>query len=524
MSSTFLGMPAAPPRSPYGSGNLRGDEKFPKAAHHELRNDQLRRNLRKATHTIRAKRLDVTAELPDWEALRETGAAVKTDTMNRLPELLEQLERKVTEAGGTVHWARDADEANAIVTRLVAATGSEEVIKVKSMATQEIGLNEHLESRGVTAHETDLAELIVQLAHDKPSHILVPAIHRNREEIREIFLEEIPGVDPELHAVPAELAAAARAYLREKFMTTKVAISGANFGIAETGTLSVVESEGNGRMCLTLPETLITVMGIEKVLPRYQDLEVFFQLLPRSSTGERMNPYTSLWTGVTPGDGPQEFHLVLLDNGRTAALADSVGREALNCIRCSACLNVCPVYERAGGHAYGSTYPGPIGAVLTPQLAGMHAAKDDPNSSLPYASSLCGACFDACPVKIDIPSLLVELRHQNTEQSGRTVERAAMKAAAAVMARPGLYTTAQKAAGLGRVVAGRDEKITRLPAPFDGWSESRDLAAPPKQTFRDWFASAEGRDTLDAATREGAGRRQAADGTPPATDDSEEQR
>ncbi|MGW8947653.1 LutB/LldF family L-lactate oxidation iron-sulfur protein [Streptomyces koyangensis] len=522
MSSTFLGMPAAPPRSPYGSGNLRGDEKFPKAAHHELRNDQLRRNLRKATHTIRGKRLNVTAELPDWEALRDAGSAIKTDTMNRLPELLEQLERKVTEAGGTVHWARDADDANAIVTRLVAATGSEEVIKVKSMATQEIGLNEHLESQGVTAYETDLAELIVQLAHDKPSHILVPAIHRNRDEIREIFLKEIPGVDPELNAVPAELAAAARAYLREKFMTTKVAISGANFGIAETGTLSVVESEGNGRMCLTLPETLITVMGIEKVLPRYEDLEVFFQLLPRSSTGERMNPYTSLWTGVTPGDGPQEFHLVLLDNGRTAALADSVGREALNCIRCSACLNVCPVYERAGGHAYGSTYPGPIGAVLTPQLAGMHAAKDDPNSSLPYASSLCGACFDACPVKIDIPSLLVELRHQNTEQSGRTVEQAAMKAAAAVMARPGLFTTAQKAAGLGRVVAGRDKKITRLPAPFDGWSESRDIAAPPKQTFRDWFASDEGRATLGAAAREGAERR--ADSATPATDDTEEQR
>ncbi|MFJ7003255.1 LutB/LldF family L-lactate oxidation iron-sulfur protein [Streptomyces albidoflavus] len=522
MSSTFLGMPAAPPRSPYGSGNLRGDEKFPKAAHHELRNDQLRRNLRKATHTIRGKRLNVTAELPDWEALRDAGSAIKTDTMNRLPELLEQLERKVTEAGGTVHWARDADEANAIVTRLVAATGSEEVIKVKSMATQEIGLNEHLESQGVRAYETDLAELIVQLADDKPSHILVPAIHRNRDEIREIFLKEIPGVDPELNAVPAELAAAARAYLREKFMTTKVAVSGANFGIAETGTLSVVESEGNGRMCLTLPETLITVMGIEKVLPRYEDLEVFFQLLPRSSTGERMNPYTSLWTGVTPGDGPQEFHLVLLDNGRTAALADSVGREALNCIRCSACLNVCPVYERAGGHAYGSTYPGPIGAVLTPQLAGMHAAKDDPNSSLPYASSLCGACFDACPVKIDIPSLLVELRHQNTEQSGRTVEQAAMKAAAAVMARPGLFTTAQKAAGLGRVVAGRDKKITRLPAPFDGWSESRDLAAPPKQTFRDWFASDEGRATLGAAAREGAESR--AESATPATDDSEEQR
>lgn len=347
MSSTFLGMPATPPRSPYGTGNLRGDRKFPEAAHDELRNEQLRRNLGRATRTIRAKRLDVTGELPDWEALRDAGSAIKTDTMNRLPELLEQLERKVTERGGTVHWARDGVEANEIVARLVRATGSSDVIKVKSMATQEIGLNEHLESVGITPYETDLAELIVQLAHDKPSHILVPAIHRNRDEIRQIFLKEIPGVDPSLDNVPAHLAAAARAYLREKFMTTKVAVSGANFGIAETGTLAVVESEGNGRMCLTMPDTLITVMGIEKVLPRYQDLEVFLQLLPRSSTGERMNPYTSMWTGVTPGDGPQEFHLVLLDNGRTAALADRIGREALNCIRCSACLNVCPVYERA---------------------------------------------------------------------------------------------------------------------------------------------------------------------------------
>ncbi|MGE9695956.1 LutB/LldF family L-lactate oxidation iron-sulfur protein [Streptomyces sp. CH6] len=507
MSTTFLGLPSAPPRAPYGVGNLRGDKKFPKAAHTELQNTQLRGNLHKATHTIRAKRLAVTAELPDWEHLRDAGSAIKSDTLNRLPELLGQLEERVTARGGTVHWARDAVEANEIVTRLVRAKGSEEVIKVKSMATQEIGLNEHLEAQGITAHETDLAELIVQLAHDKPSHILVPAIHRNREEIREIFLKEIPGVDPELTSVPAELAAAARAYLRDQFMTTKVAVSGANFGIAETGTLAVVESEGNGRMCLTLPETLITVMGIEKVLPSHQDLEVFFQLLPRSSTGERMNPYTSLWTGVTEGDGPREFHLVLLDNGRTAALADKIGREALHCIRCSACLNVCPVYERAGGHAYGSTYPGPIGAVLTPQLAGMDAAKDDPNASLPYASSLCGACFDACPVKIDIPSLLVELRHQKIEQAGTTAESLAMKAAAAVMARPALYTSAQRAAGLGRLVAGRDEKIKHLPAPFDGWSDSRDTPAPPRRSFRRWLDSAEGREALRAAKAEGEASR-----------------
>ncbi|SCD78468.1 MULTISPECIES: lactate utilization protein B [unclassified Streptomyces] len=506
--STFLGMPATPPRSPYGTGNLRGERTFPQAAHDELRNEQLRRNLGRATHTIRAKRIAVTGELPDWEELRDAGAAIKTDTMNRLPELLERLERKVTERGGTVHWARDGVEANEIVTRLVRATGSSDVIKVKSMATQETGLNEHLESAGITPYETDLAELIVQLAHDRPSHILVPAIHRNRDEIRQIFLDHIPGVDPGLDNVPAHLAAAARAYLREKFMTTRVAVSGANFGIAETGTLSVVESEGNGRMCLTLPDTLITVMGIEKVLPRYQDLEVFLQLLPRSSTGERMNPYTSMWTGVTPGDGPQDFHLVLLDNGRTAALADRIGREALNCIRCSACLNVCPVYERAGGHAYGSTYPGPIGAVLTPQLAGMHAAKDDPNSSLPYASSLCGACFDACPVKIDIPSLLVELRHQNTEEAGTTAEKLAMKAAATVMRNPKLYTAVQKAASLGRAVGvgGRDRTISRLPAPLDGWSDSRDTAAPPTRSFRSWLASAEGAATMRAAAEEGARR------------------
>ena len=293
----------------------------------------------------------------------------------------------------------------AIVADLVRATGSSEVVKVKSMATQEIGLNEALAAHGITAWETDLAELIVQLDDDQPSHILVPAIHRNRAEIREIFLRELPGVDPALTDDPAALAGASRRYLREKFLAARVAISGANFAVAETGTIAVVESEGNGRMCLTLPQTLITVMGIEKLVPTWRDLEVFLQLLPRSSTGERMNPYTSMWAGVHPGDGPQEFHLVLLDNGRTATLADPRGRTALRCIRCSACLNVCPVYERTGGHAYGSVYPGPIGAVLSPQLTGVAA-----NKTLPFASSLCGACYDVCPVAIDIPSMLVHLR------------------------------------------------------------------------------------------------------------------
>ncbi|MEV7623544.1 LutB/LldF family L-lactate oxidation iron-sulfur protein [Actinoplanes sp. NPDC089786] len=468
--TTFLGMPA-----PRGVGHLRGDESFPRAAHKALANDQLRRNLRHATTTIREKSGRVIAELPDWEELRVAGSAIKADTMARLPELLEQLEERVTAAGGVVHWAADANEANTIVTDLVRATGSERVIKIKSMATQEIGLNEALEAAGIQPVETDLAELIVQLGHDQPSHILVPAIHRNRTEIRDIFLREMPGVDPALTDDPPVLAAAARRYLRETFLSTKVAVSGANFGIAETGTLSVVESEGNGRMCLTLPDTLITVMGIEKVLPTWQDLEVFLQLLPRASTGERMNPYTSMWTGVTPGDGPQDFHLVLLDNGRTAVLADEVGRQALHCIRCSACLNVCPVYERTGGHAYGSVYPGPIGAVLSPQLTGV-----EDNASLPYASSLCGACFDACPVRIDIPEILVHLRNQAPHP--RT-ERAAMAAAAYTMDHPALYEAAQHAAKLSKY-AGK-----RLPPPLSGWTASRDLPAPPSETFRDWWES-----------------------------------
>ena len=471
--STFLGMPA---RAPRGVGHLRGDEPFPAAARKALANSQLRRNLQHATTTIREKSARVIAELPDWEELRAAGSALKAYTMANLPALLEQLEERVTAAGGVVHWAADANEANRIVTDLVRQTGERRVIKVKSMATQEIGLNEALEAAGITPVETDLAELIVQLGNDKPSHILVPAIHRNRSEIREIFLEAMPGVDPSLTDDPRELAGAARRYLRETFLSTRVAVSGANFAIAETGTLAVVESEGNGRMCLTLPETLITVMGIEKLVPAWSDLEVFLQLLPRASTGERMNPYTSMWHGVTPGDGPQSFHLVLLDNGRSAVLADEVGRQALHCIRCSACLNVCPVYERTGGHAYGSVYPGPIGAVLSPQLTGV---ADNP--TLPYASSLCGACFDACPVRIDIPSILVHLRNQ---VSHPRTEAAVMAAAAYTMDRPRLYASAQRAAKLARIAGRRGRG---LPPPLNGWSASRDLPTPPKETFRDWW-------------------------------------
>ena len=322
--TTFLGMPTAP----RGVGHLRQVEPFPVAARRGLANTQMRRNLTKATGIIRAKRAAIVGEVPDWEQLREAGRAIKTETMAHLDHYLEQLETNVTAHGGVVHWARDANEANRIIVDLVCGTGAAQVVKVKSMVTDEIGLNEALAQAGVQAYETDLAELIVQLGHDRPSHILVPAIHRNRAEIREIFLREMGDADPGLSDDPAALAEASRAHLRRLFLSARVGISGANFAVADTGALGVVESEGNGRMCLTLPETLITVMGIEKVVPSWRDLGVFMQLLPRSSTGERMNPYTSIWTGVTPGDGPQQFHLVLLDNGRTAVLADETGRQS----------------------------------------------------------------------------------------------------------------------------------------------------------------------------------------------------
>jgi L-lactate dehydrogenase complex protein LldF len=490
--STFLGLPAYAPK---GVGQLRAEEPFPAAARTALADTQLRRNIGHATATIRAKRARVVGEVPDWEELRVAGQQVKAATMARLDEHLERLEAEVTARGGVVHWARDANEANAIVTRLVRATGETAVVKVKSMVTQEIGLNEALAEAGIMAYETDLAELIVQLGQDKPSHILVPAIHRNRAEIRDIFLREMAGVDPELTDDPRQLAEAARSYLRKKFLTAKVGISGANFAVAETGTLLVVESEGNGRMCLTLPETLITVMGIEKVLPSWRDLEVFLQLLPRSSTGERMNPYTSAWTGVHTKDGvvdgPRHFHLVLLDNGRTAVLADEAGREALHCIKCSACLNVCPVYERTGGHAYGSVYPGPIGAVLSPQLTGI-----EDNASLPYASSLCGACFDACPVRIDIPSLLVHLRGKHVEARRAasripTAEAVAMAAASWVMSDPKRFAAAEKASRAGRLLA-RHGRFSSLPPPLSAWTSSRDAPAPPAETFREWWARTRG--------------------------------
>ncbi len=471
---------------------------FPDAAHEALADTQLRRNLRKATSTIRTKRAAVVDELDDWQALRRAGRQIKDRVLRHLDAHLEQLEAAVVAAGGQVHWARDGQEANRIIVDLVRATGAEDVVKVKSLTTDEIEMNAALADAGIAAWETDLAELIVQLGEDLPSHILVPAIHRNRAEIMELFRRRLGVAD--LTDEPAELAAAARTHLRERFLSTRVGISGANFAVADTGTVCVVESEGNGRMCLTLPETLITLMGIEKVVPTWQDMEVFLQLLPRSSTGERMNPYTSMWSGVTPGDGPQAFHLVLLDNGRTDVLADGIGRQTLRCIRCSACMNVCPVYERVGGHAYGSVYPGPIGAILTPQLHDI-----EQTATLPYASSLCGACYEVCPVEIDIPEVLVHLRnrvveHKRTGGGLPSPEALSMRALGWIMADRGRYEAALRAATSGGGLS-RSKVLRGVPGPLRGWTAARDLPEVPRETFRQWWARrGAGRGPGDGAT------------------------
>ena len=468
---------------------LRWGTTFPEGARRTLANTQMRRNLAYATRKIRDKRAIRVEEMPDWEQLRAAASAVKHEVMSNLPELLVQFEENVTKRGGIVHWARDSFEANKIVADIIRSKGVDEVVKIKSMATQETNLNEYLKAEGITAHETDLAELIVQLADDMPSHIVVPALHRNRSEVRGIFLDRMGDAPEDLSDDPRELTTAARNHLRKLFLQAKVAVSGTNMGIAETGTVSVFESEGNGRMCLTLPDTLITIMGIEKLVPRFQDIEIFSQLLPRSATGERMNPYTSMWTGVTPGDGPQEFHLILMDNGRTNVLADEIGRQALHCIRCGACMNICPVYQHTGGHAYGSVYPGPIGAILTPQLT-QGLAHDDPVHTLPFASSLCGACGEVCPVKIDIPTVLIHLRARTVDEKKTLIPDMwdiGMKASTPVMSNAKAWVAASRGVKATRLIGGKKGHIGALPFPASMWTGARDIPVAPKETFRQWW-------------------------------------
>jgi L-lactate dehydrogenase complex protein LldF len=462
---------------------------FPEAVLPVLRNPQLRKNVAHAIDVIQAKRARLVTEKADWQELRAAGAAIRDHALANLGAYLEQFEERCTAAGGTVHWAADAAEARRIILGILQQENASEVIKIKTMTSAEIQLNPFLEAAGVKAYETDLAEIILQLGNEEPSHIVVPALHVNRSQVREIFAHSMGIKD--LSDEPKVLTAAARTYLRQKFLTVPTAISGANFLVAETGSVAVVESEGNGRMCLTLPRTMITLAGIEKVIPRFQDLEVMLQVLARSATGERMNPYTSVWSGVTPGDGPQRFHVVLLDNGRSLILAKKTERQTLRCIRCAACMNSCPVYRQTGGHAYGSVYPGPIGAILTPQLMQMNHAQ-----SLPYASSLCGACYEVCPVKINIPEVLLELRSQVVDQERRSAAKffdpmyLGLRAASVMFSRAWLFHTAQFFGRIGlKIFTGKDGWIHHLPSVGGKWTQTRDLRGLPKQTFHDWWAS-----------------------------------
>ena len=464
---------------------------FPQAAFTILRNTQLRKNVEHATDVIQAKRNRLVAEKADWQELRVAGSALKMHVLENLGYYLTQFEERCTAAGGVVHWAADAAEARAIILDILREEQAGEVIKIKTMTSAEIQLNPAIEAAGTKVFETDLAEIILQLGEDEPSHIVVPALHVNRSQVREIFARKMNR--PELTDDPKELTGAARTFLREKFLRVPAAISGANFLIAETGGVVIVESEGNGRMCLTLPQTMITLAGIEKVTPRFQDLEIMLQVLARSATGERMNPYSSLWTGVTEGDGPQRFHVVLLDNGRSEILGKARERQTLKCIRCAACINTCPVYRQTGGHAYGSVYPGPIGAILTPQLMHLEHAQ-----TLPYASSLCGACYDVCPVKINIPEVLIDLRAKVTDREREEERRffdpmyLGLRIANFLFASAGRFRLAQRLGRIGlRLFTRKDGWIHSLPSIGARWTMTRDLRALPDQTFREWWAARE---------------------------------
>jgi L-lactate dehydrogenase complex protein LldF len=450
---------------------------------------------------LRQLRAAAVSEVPEWETLRVIAAAAKDHALAHLDAHLLQLEARVTALGGVVHWAAGGDAARRIIVDLARDRGVRTVVKSKSMVTEEIHLNPAFDAAGIKVVETDLGEYVCQLAGEAPSHLIAPIIHKSVASVSELFTEKL-GVDRTDQ--PEQLNRVARQVLRAEFLAADMGITGVNFAIAETGTVVVVENEGNARLCTTRPRIHVALMGIEKVLPRLADLGVLLRLLARSATGQRASVYVSLITGPRrPGetDGPEEFHLVILDNGRTRLLADPQLRESLRCIRCGACLNVCPVYERVGGHAYEAVYSGPIGAVITPALEGLERAGE-----LPFASSLCGACAEVCPVKIDLPRMLIEQRSR-VVRSGLTgrVDRLFARAWSFAMGSPARLGFL---AGLGRIVQRavvRRGRIERLPYPFAGWTAHR--TAPPlaATSFRTWWRTARGR-TPREARAEGAHR------------------
>jgi len=451
---------------------------FPERAGAALKDASLQEALTNATTKFIGLRKDAFASLPQGDLLRDRARAIKEATLERLDYYLEMLADNVERLGGRVHWAATGEEARDIILQLCGDRGVKTVVKSKSMATEEIELNEALEHAGVTPVETDLGEYIIQLAREKRSHIIVPAIHKTKGQVADLFSHALKG---RFAADPEVLTAVARKELRQKFLQADMGITGANFAVAETGTIVLVTNEGNGRMVTSLPRIHVALMGIEKVIPSMTDLVVFLAILARSATGQKLSVYTTLVRGPRQHgelEGPEEFHLVLMGSGRSNQIAGEL-REALYCLRCGACLNVCPVYRQIGGHAYGYTYPGPIGILLTAMLNGDHAVKD-----LAHASSLCGACHEVCPVRIDIPRMLIELRQRlDRERIAPLAERGVFRVFGRVLASPTLF---RLSATLGRMAQRpfvREGRLGSLPLVFGKWTKTRDLPPVASRTF-----------------------------------------
>ena len=459
---------------------------FRERAGKALKDEFLQQALDIATTKFITLRREAFGDFPAGEALRDRARAIKEATLQHLDRYLDQLVDNVERLGGHVHFATTAEEARDIILAIGRRTGARMAVKSKSMATEEIHLNEALERAGITPVETDLGEYIIQLAHERPSHIIAPAIHKTKGQVADLFAKELgrPVV-----ADPEALTAIARAELRQKFLDADLGITGANFAVADTGTVVLVTNEGNGRMVTSLPRVHVAVMGVEKIVPSMTDLMVFLSVLAKSATGQKLSVYTTLVRGPRRArelEGPDEFHLVLLDNGRIDQIAGTL-REALYCLRCGACLNVCPVYRQIGGHAYGHTYPGPIGILLTSMLNGPGSVKD-----LAHASSLCGACADACPVRIDIPRMLVELRREVGERKiAPWSERVVFALAGRLLRAPALYRVAAPVARLLQRPFARGRTIRRVPVVFGAWTRTRDLPAVAPQTFQERWRSLE---------------------------------
>lgn len=456
-------------------------QSFKSSATKALNDASLQTAMKRATAQFVSKRRAAIDALDDFEALRDYCGAVKAHTLDYLDVYLEELAVSVERVGGHVHFAEDAEEANRIVVQLASSKGVRTAVKSKSMLSEEIKLNEALEEAGVIPIETDLGEYILQIDHDYPSHIIGPAIHKTKEQIDRLFHDKLGTA---LHSDVPTLTAAARRVLRSSFLEADMGISGVNFAVAETGTVVLVENEGNIRLTTSLPKLHLAVMGLEKLLPRLRDLPAFLSLLPRSATGQKASSYVSMITGPRrqgESDGPEEFHLLIIDNGRSDVLADPKLRDALRCIRCGACLNVCPVYQNIGGHAYGWVYSGPIGAVLDPGLLGL-----EKTHLLPQASSLCGACGEVCPVKIPLPALLIEHRRRSVEAGlAAKGEGAAIGAFSFIAQRPRLWEASTTVARFGSRFFERDGHSTATAMPvLKSWLKERDFPAPAKKSFR----------------------------------------